>query len=134
MTRISIPTRRQLFIPLPVAAAILYRAFLRERSELAQDEDELERHIDEAAHSLALAIRIYRMDLADPVELARATLGEGRFVEGARKLRFDDGRPALDHLAVNKGELEASLSRRAHIVPERRPETIIPSKFLRPKL
>jgi hypothetical protein len=49
-------------------------------------------------------------------------------------LQFRDGRPPIDSLGVNRIDLDSALSRRASIVPESRPETIIPSKFSRPKL
>jgi len=126
--------RRALFLPLHIAAAIVYRAFVTDGEPAAQTEEELERRIDEAAHTVALAVRVYRMDLADPVEVPAPTLAEGRFAAGARELRFADGRPALDTLAVYRVDLDGVLARRAHIIPEGRPEAIIPSRFMRPRV
>ena len=122
------------YISLPVAAAIVYRAFLNADDERPKTELALEKHLDEAAHAVSLVVRIYRLDLPDPVEIGRTALGEGVFRDGGRTLLFSDGRPPLDSLGVNKVELDRALSKRAHIVPENRPETIIPSRFVRPKL
>ena len=121
-------------IPLSVAAAIVYRAFLGQEDERPQTELALEKHLDEAAHAVSLIVRIYRLDLPDPVQIANATLAEGLFSLGGRMLLFRDGRPPIDCLGVNKIDLDRALSKRAHIVPEHRPETLIPSKFSRPKL
>jgi hypothetical protein len=129
-----VPLRRQLYIPMSVAAAILYRAFLGINEVPAKTEDDLERRIDEAAHTVSVAIRVYRMDLADPVEIAKATLVEGLFTNGGRRLQFRDGRPPIESLGVNRIDLDQALARRAHIVPQNRPEALIPAKFTRPKL
>ena len=122
------------YIPLSVAAAIVYRAFLTADDERPQTELALEKHLDEAAHAVSLVVRIYRLDLPDPVEIGATALGEGIFCDGGRTLLFRDGRPPIDSLGVNKVDLDHALSKRAHIVPESRRETIVRSRFLRPKL
>lgn len=121
-------------MPLNVAAAIVYRAFVTDGEPAAQTEDELERRIDEAAYAVALAIPIYRMDLADPLEIAAATLAEGVFAAGACELRFPDGRPTLDALAVYRTDLDHVLARRRDLVPETRPEALMASRLTRPRL
>lgn len=127
-------SQRHLYVSLSVAAAILYRAFLGDRDQPPQTEGELEQHMDEAAHAVSIALRIYRLDMPDPLEIPAATIAEGVFFDGGRRLRFRDGRPALDSLGVNKVDLDHALAKRAHIVPESRPEVIVASKFKRPTL
>ena len=122
------------YLPLSIAAAIVYRAFVGDGDERPQTELALEKHLDEAAHAVSLVVRIYRLDLPDPVEICKATLGEGVFRGGGCTLHFRDGRPPIGALGVNKVELDHALSKRAHIVPESRPEAIVPSRFARPKL
>ena len=122
------------YIPLSVAAAIVYRAFLNAEDERPQTELALEKHLDEAAHAVSLVVRIYRLDLPDPVEIGTTVLGEGIFRDGGRTLLFRDGRPPIDSLGVNQVDLDHALSKRAHNVPENRPETIVRSRFVRPKL
>jgi hypothetical protein len=134
LPRVSIPTRRQLYIPLAIAAAIVYRAFLRGSEQAPQTEEELEKHMDESARAVAIALRVYRLDLAEPLEIPKGIVAEGSFINGGRALQFLDGRPPLESLGVNRIDLDHALSRRAHIIPENRPEAIIPSKFSRPKL
>lgn len=134
MPQISIPTRRQLYISLAIAAAIVYRAFRDPGERQPQTEEELEKRIDQSARAVSVALRVYRLDLTDPLEIPAATLIEGSFINGGRTLQFRDGRPSLDSLGVNRIDLDHALSRRAHIIPESRPEAIIPSKFSRPKL
>lgn len=63
-----------------------------------------------------------------------ATLAQGSFANGGRTLVFGDGRPPIEGLGVNRIDLDHALAKRAHIVPENRPEAIIPSKFRRPVL
>jgi hypothetical protein len=130
----SVPTRRQLYIPLTIAAAIVYRAFPEARREPPGNEQELEKRMDESARTVSIAIRVYRLDLADPVQIDSSTLSEGVFAGGGCLLLFDDGRPPIEPLGVIRADLDAALAKRAHIVPENRPEAIIPSKFIRPKL
>jgi hypothetical protein len=117
-----------------IAAAIVYRAFPDACIEPPKNEEELEERMDESARAVSIALRVYRLDLADPVQIPAATLSEGIFAGGGRVLRFRDGRPPIEPLGVNRVDLDAALARRAHIVPESRPEAIIPSKFSRPKL
>src|SRR4051812_46659856 len=123
---------RRLYIPLSIAAAIVYRAFLHPAEPKPQSEEELESRICESARAVSIALRVYRLDLADPVPIAPSILAEGVFVNGARSLRFLDGRPPLDSLAVNRTDLDQALARRAQLVPEHRPEALVPSKFSRP--
>jgi hypothetical protein len=130
----SVPTRRQLYIPLTIAAAIVYRAFPDAGREPPRNEDELEKRTEESARAVSIAIRVYRLDLPDPVQIHSSTLSEGLFADGGRVLRFRDGRPPIEPLGVNRADLDAALAKSAHIVPENRPEAIIPSKFNRPKL
>lgn len=134
LTATPTPTRRQSFLPLTIAAAIIYRAFLGDRQQLVRTEEEMEKHLDEAARTISIAIPIYRLDLADPAVIDNATIAHGSFMGGARSLRFPDGRPSIDSLGVYKPDLDRPLSKFVHIVPETRPETIVPSKFLRPKI
>lgn len=134
LTAAAVPSRRKLYIPLSVAAAIVYRAFLGAGEPRPQNEQELEARIDEAARVVSIAVRVYRLDLADPVQIPPATLAEGTFSDGGRYLLFTDGRPPVDSLGVNRIDLDLALARRAHIVPENSPETIVPSRFKRPKL
>jgi hypothetical protein len=129
-----IPTRDQLYIPLTVAAAIVYRAFLDPGERAPRTEAELELRIDESARAVSIAVKVYRLDFDTPLEIPTATLAAGIFANGGRVLRFRDERAPIESLAVNRAELDAALAKRAHIVPESRPETIIPSKFSRPKL
>jgi hypothetical protein len=117
-----------------IAAAIVYRAFLDARAEPPKTEEELEKRIDESARAVSIALQVYRMDLADPVQIHAATVSEGFFAGGGRLLLFTDGRPPIEPLGVNRADLDAALAKRAHIVPESRPEAIIPSKFSRPKI
>ena len=134
MAASSVPSRRQLYIPLTIAAAIVYRAFPDPLGEPPKNEEELERRIEESARAVSIALRVYRLDLADPVQIHPATLSEGVFAGGGRRLLFSDGRPPIEPLGVNRADLDAALAKRSHIVPESRPEAIIPSKFARPKL
>jgi hypothetical protein len=131
---IPVPKRHQLYIPLNVAAAIVYRAFLDAREQKPQSEAELEKRIEESARAVSIALRVYRLDLPDPLEIPGGTLAEGTFIDGGRSLQFSDGRPPLENLGVNRVDLDHALAKRAYIIPESRPEAIIPSKFSRPKL
>jgi hypothetical protein len=126
--------RRAFFMPLSIAAAIVYRAFRVDGEPQPQTEEEMERRIEDAARTVSIAVRIFRLDLADPVPIAPTVLAEGYFAAGGRELRFTDGRPTLDALAVLRGELDRALAKRAGIIPESRPEAIIPSKFMRPRI
>jgi hypothetical protein len=128
------PNGRRNYISLNIAAAILYRGFAREDEGRPQTEEDLERRLDDAARTLSIAIRIYRLDLPDPLAIGNTTIAEGIFAEGARILRFADGRPPIDSLGVHREDLDKAFSRLAHIVPQSRPETIVPSRFQRPKL
>ena len=112
----------------------MYRAFPDACGEPPKNEEELERRMEESARTVSIAIRVYRMDLPDPVQIHASTLAEGFFAGGGRRLLFSDGRPPIGPLGVNRADLDAALAKRAHIVPESRPEAIIPSKFSRPKL
>jgi hypothetical protein len=117
-----------------IAAAIVYRAFPDARAGLPKTEADLEKRIDESARAVSIAIQVYRLDLADPVQIHATTLSEGVFAGGGRLLLFSDGRPPIEPLGVNRVDLDAALAKRAHIVPETRPEALIPSKFSRPKI
>jgi hypothetical protein len=112
----------------------MYRAFPDVPERRAQTEEELETRMNEAARVVSIALHVYRLDLADPVQIPAATLAEGTFIDGGRTLQFCDGRPPIVSLGVNRIELDHALAKRPSIVPESRPETIIPSKFSRPKL
>ena len=122
------------FLPLSTAAAILYRGFLPPGAPPVQTEAELDRCLDESARLVAIAIAVYRTDLPRPVRLSEATLASGTFRHGGRELVFGDGRGTIGSLGVIKSDLDAALARRADLVPESRPETILPSRFSRPKL
>lgn len=126
MPAASVPTRRQLYIPLTIAAAIVYRAFLDAREQAPQTEEELEKRIDQSARSVSIALRVYRLDLADPMEIPAATLAEGSFINGGRSLQFRDGRPPIESLGVNRVDLDDALWRCADLLPESRPETVVP--------
>jgi hypothetical protein len=134
LPRVSIQSLRQPYISLAVAAAIVYRAFRDPREQPPRTDEELEKLMDESARAVSIALPVYRLDLADAVQIPAGTLIEGRFINGGRSLQFCDGRPPIDFLGVNRIDLDHALSKRAHIVPESRPEAIIPSKFSRPKL
>jgi hypothetical protein len=125
---------RHNYVPLTIAAAIFYRAFVVEGDRRPETESELETHLDEAARTISIAIPIFRLDLADPVRISHATLAEGTFSGGGRVLRFSDGRPPIEPLGMNKADMETALSKLSHIVPENRPESIVPSRFQRPKI
>ena len=134
MAKVSILAHRQLYMSMTIAAAIVYRAFRDPREQAPRTEEELEKRMNESARAVAIALRVYRLDLADPLLIPAGTLVEGNFINGGRTLQFHDGRPPIDSLGVNRIDLKHSLARDAHIVPESRPEAIIPSKFSRPKL
>jgi hypothetical protein len=134
LTVIPTPTQSPSFLPLTIAAAIIYRAFLKYEQQLARTEEEMEKYLDDAARTIAIAIPIYRLDLAPPAVIDNATIARGSFMGGARILRFPDGRPPMESLGVYKPDLDRPLSKLVHIVPETRPETIVRSKFLRPKI
>lgn len=68
------------------------------------------------------------------MQISQATVAKGTFSGGARVLQFADGRPPIESLGMNKADMEIALSRLSHIVPESRPEAIVPSRFQRPKL
>ena len=93
-----------------IAAAIVYRAFPDARIEPPKNEEELEERMDESARAVSIALRVYRLDLADPVQIHPATLSGGIFTGGGRVLCFRDGRPPIEPLGVNRLDFDAALA------------------------
>ncbi|MGQ0546521.1 MAG: hypothetical protein ACT4P3_14500 [Betaproteobacteria bacterium] len=98
--------RRRRHIPLRVAAAVLYRAFIDEKERRAHMEKELDRRLDAAAHVLSIAIPICRMDRKPPAAIDSQALAKGIFVGGAQRLRFPDGQEPITALGIRTADLE----------------------------
>jgi hypothetical protein len=105
----SVPIR-PLYLPLPIAAAIAYRAFPDPCRPPPGNAEELEKRMNEFARAVSIAIRVYRLDLADPVQIHPATLPGGIFAGGGRVLQFRDGRPPIEPLGVNRLDFDAALA------------------------
>jgi len=101
---------RPLYIPLPIAAAIVFRSFPDACRLPPKTAEELEKRMDESARAVSIALRVYRLDLADPVQIHPATLSGGIFTDGGRVLRFRDGRPPIEPLGVNRLDFDAALA------------------------
>jgi hypothetical protein len=105
----SVPTR-PLYLPLQIAAAIVFRSFPDACRPPPKNTEDLEKRMNESARAISIALRVYRLDLADPVQIHPATLSGGIFTDGGRVLRFRDGRPPIEPLGVNRLDFDAALA------------------------
>jgi len=98
------------FIPLPAAAA---SAFQRLASDPRQRARHAERVLDVTAIALAACIPIYavRGPGEPPRRLADEDIARGTFCDGAARLSFRDGTPALEGLAVDAADLARAIER-----------------------
>jgi hypothetical protein len=67
------------------------------------------KNLDTMADTLAQLCTLYLTSSADETirALQKEELRGGRFVDGARRMVFQDGRPAFEHLAVTRTALRA---------------------------
>jgi hypothetical protein len=90
-------------VPLSWVAAVAYEEFVRPRAQEGASRNEL---IDLLALGISLDAPIYAAgEGGDPRPMAAIELAGGRFAGGAVRFEFYDGRPALNDLRVNIGEL-----------------------------
>ena len=93
------------FIPLPMAAAVAYLRLVHQEDRGPASEGLL----DVVASALCIWVPLYggtpRVRLTD--ELAT----RGRLCNGATRLRFRDGTPPLENLAILQCDLEAGIRR-----------------------
>lgn len=69
------------------------------------------KNIDLMADTVAHLCTLYLMSSADETirALQKKELRGGRFVDGAKRMVFEDGRPALERIAVTRTALGAAL-------------------------
>ena len=93
------------FLPLPMAAAVAYLRLVshEDRGPASQG------LLDVVASALCIWVPLYggtpRLRLAD------ALVARGRLCNGATRLRFRDGTPPLENLAILQSDLEAGIRR-----------------------
>jgi hypothetical protein len=70
------------------------------------------RNLDLMAETVAKLCPVYLGSSADETirALTEAELHGGRFTDGAKRMVFSDGRPALEHLFVTRTALRAALA------------------------
>lgn len=95
----------------PIAEAAAIACF-----EVGMTGPYLPRNIDIMADTVAQLCSIYLGSSADKTitALKKDELVGGRFVDGARRMVFQDQRPALEHLFVTRTALRAALATIAH--------------------
>ena len=93
------------FLPLPMAAAVAYlRLVGHEERESAS-----EGLLDVVASALSVWVPLYG---GEPrARLADELVARGRLCNGATRLRFRDGTPAVENLAILQQDLEAGVRR-----------------------
>jgi hypothetical protein len=93
------------FLPLPMAAAVAYLRLVGH----AEREPASEGLLDVVASALSVWVPVYggepRMRLPDEL------VGRGKLCNGATRLRFRDGSPPLENLAILQQDLEAGIRR-----------------------
>ena len=93
------------FLPLPMAAAVAYLRLVSHEDRGPASEGLL----DVVASALSVWVPLYggtpRKRLADEL------VARGRLCNGATRLRFRDGTPPLENLAILQSDLEAGVRR-----------------------
>jgi hypothetical protein len=104
MDSFELGDRSKALVPLAEAAAIMC-------FEVGMTGPYSLHNIDTMADTIAQLCTLYVASSADETMKAfqKDDLHGGRFIDGAKRMVFDDGRPALDHLVVTRTELRAAL-------------------------
>ena len=98
------------FLPLPMAAAVTYLRLVGH----AEREPASEGLLDVVASALSVWVPLYG---GEPrTRLPDEMVGRGRLCNGATRLRFRDGSPPLENLAILQQDLEAGILEGATIV------------------
>ena len=93
------------FLPLPMAAAVTYLRLVGHAEREAASEGLL----DVVASALSVWVPLYG---GEPrTRLPDEMVGRGRLCNGATRLRFRDGSPPLENLAILQQDLEAGIRR-----------------------
>jgi hypothetical protein len=102
---IPIPDPTAEFLPLPMAAAVAYLRLVHHE----QRERSSEGLLDVVASALAVWIAVYA---GEPrARLSDELVARGRFCNGATRLRFRDGTPPVENLAILQADLEGTIRR-----------------------
>lgn len=94
------------FLPLPMAAAVAYLRLVSHEHRGPASEGLL----DVVASALSVWVPLYAG--TPRTRLPDALLARGRICNGATRLRFRDGTPPLENLAILQSDLDACLARR----------------------
>ena len=97
------------FLPLPMAAAITYFRVV----EHDEREPSSESLLDAVASAISVWVPIYGSRKAGEarVRLSDDDVSRGKFSNGASRLRFRDGTPGYENLAILQSDLDAAVRR-----------------------
>jgi len=93
------------FLPLPMAAAVAYLRLVGDAERAPASEGLL----DVVASALSVWVPLYGG--APRVRLPDELVGRGKLCNGATRLRFRDGTPPVESLAILQQDLEAGIRR-----------------------
>jgi hypothetical protein len=93
------------FLPLPMAAAVAYLRLVGDAERAPASEGLL----DVVASALSVWVPLY--GAAPRVRLPDELVGRGKLCNGATRLRFRDGTPPVENLAILQQDLEAGIRR-----------------------
>jgi hypothetical protein len=89
-------------MPLDLAVKLVFRRVYEEPMQMAVS-GRAGAHLDGLAYAFAelMPIFVYQQDGRTVREITKGELAHGLFQDGARRLAYVDGRPAIDNLAVS---------------------------------
>jgi hypothetical protein len=95
----------QEYLPLPMAAAVAYFRLVKHGDR----EPASEGLLDVVASALTVWVPLYGGEPRAP--LAEALVARGKICNGATRLRFRDGTPPIENLAILQSDLDAGVRR-----------------------
>jgi len=97
------------YLPLPMAAAITYFRVVEQQER----EPSSERLLDAVASAISVWVAIYGSRKAgEPrVRLSDDEVSRAKFCNGASRLRFRDGTPGYENLAILQSDLDVAVRR-----------------------